>query len=300
MTEEKEKELSPEEEYDKAWDESNKEKDTEEKEDEKEEKESPPETDDDGKEQPAPDEDQDSEESDDEKDYKALYESLREDYLKLVQNTRSWDGRIRKEKERADQLEEELQNLKAKFKKLPDGEAEDDIEKLDYISEQYPELADMVNILKKNVKVEKEVKKLEKQEDTSQKETPVEEKQVEDPTHMLLIREAHPDVNEIAPKVFDWIKTLPYGEAVKWDRIAQSGTANEVIQLLNEYKKTVNEKKAIKGGRKKQQQRASEAVPSSSGGPPKPKTKPDPNDFDKGWEDAISEKEKERRRYYRR
>ena len=221
----------------------------------------------------------------DETDYKALYE-------KEKQRTSSWEGRIKaanKKAEEAEQRAKYLESLaKAEEKKTPTSEAVED-EDLKNFFEEFPELEKPFNKLLA-VKgeaiarkiVQEEIQKISPQINALQASRTEEiERQ-----HWRAIETAHPDWKSYVDngELQTWIDAQPSIIRDRLSEVTKAGSTGEVIELLDTFKKsktppsnksTVNSKKAA----------AADAVPASSGGPPK--SPPPKDDYDAAWEEAV-------------
>jgi len=232
----------------------------------------------------ASDGEEENPESSDETDYKDLYE-------KEKQRTSSWEGRIRAANKRAEEAEAKLaEALKAKGETptLPDGASEEDLEAF---FKEYPDLESPFRALAR-----KEAEAL--VDERLQKITPkiesIEQRSQADDTkaHFDAIAEKHPDFSEIVEsgKLEAWINAQPAFLREGLQRVAQSGSASEVIEMFDSYKR-VNTPSPQSKPKPKPTPSASRraqdllAVPGSSGGPPK--DGPAKEDFDAAWEEAV-------------
>lgn len=109
--------------------------------------------------------------------------------------------------------------------------------------------------------------------------------------HFWTIRAAHADFDQLIESgaVRDWVESLPYQQAVDYVRVMESGTAAEAIAMLSAYKQSLKEAPEPEPPkpdvRRERQFAASTGVKPRPGGPPR--GKPDPNDFDGAWSEAI-------------
>lgn len=135
-------------------------------------------------------------------------------------------------------------------------------------------------------------------------------------------RDKHKDWTEFIGNVHKWIETLPYRDAKVAMQIAEKGDAEQVINLLNDYKAAAGSnqqgaagqpgqgKKQTPAGKpgqtakatppvsnsgnqqarkdKEEMIRAAEAI-ASRPAPPRP-PRPNPDDFDSAWDEAVGNK----------
>jgi hypothetical protein len=225
-----------------------------------------------------------------ETDYKALYE-------KEVQRTKSWEGRIRAANKRAEDAERAAKELQASRQKVAEepspAPAPADDPDLKSFFEDYPELKAPFNKLV-DIRGEQIARKIVQEE--IQKLTPqiaeIKSKFQETATaeHFGKIAAAHPDYAEVAssPEFDAWVQAQPSFVRDRYQEVVDAGSSEQVIELLSLYKS--HRKPASNSPGKQRQMKAAkaaalDAVPSSSGGIPGPG--PDPSNFDAGWEDAI-------------
>jgi len=108
--------------------------------------------------------------------------------------------------------------------------------------------------------------------------------------HVATIQARHEDYGEIVESgvLEGWIDNLPYKNAVKFKTVCKSGTAPEVIEMLDRYKQdNRKEQKQDELSRHRSSQRqAGAAIPNHSSRVVDTTGNADPNDFDAGWAEA--------------
>ncbi len=111
--------------------------------------------------------------------------------------------------------------------------------------------------------------------------------------HMRRIAAAHPDWERLAagPELSEWIERQPDYLAASLRRVVESGSADEVIDLLTRFKQdqglsTDTGQKALNQARREREAERAAAVPSRSAGPAK--GRPDKGDFRAAWSEAAS------------
>jgi len=175
------------------------------------------------------------------------------------QRKRSWEGRLRaKERE----LREERERLDAEKQS---GQAVDDDDGEDPVNtfrEEYPEISEPVERM-----VRKEL----------------DERDMRD-RHFHTIREAHPDFQEVLSSdgFNDWQDRQPSYIQESINRVRQSGTASEAIELFDAYKAATPNHQPSK---RERQLSDAEAVKSRSRRPTQ-KAVVDQDDFDAAFDEA--------------
>ncbi|MFO7598121.1 MAG: hypothetical protein R6W92_17495, partial [Desulfocurvibacter africanus] len=111
--------------------------------------------------------------------------------------------------------------------------------------------------------------------------------------HMRRIAAAHPDWEKLAadPELSEWIEGQPAYLVASLRRVVESGSADEVIDLLTRFKQdqglsTDAGQKALSQARREREAERAAAVPSRSAGPAK--GRPDKGDFRAAWSEAAS------------
>lgn len=240
---------------------------------------------------PAEESDPDGEEPDGETDYKALYE-------KEVQRNKSWEGRIRAANQRAEEAERAAaaaREKKVAEEPLDKAPAPADDPELESFFDNYPELKAPFNKLV-DIRGEQIARKIVHEE--IQKLTPelteIKSKvqSVTAHDHFARIAAVHPDYQQVAasPDLISFIEEQPAFVRDRYQEIADKGSTEDVIELLTVYKQSRAQSAKGEPPAKQKQSKAAkaaalEAVPSSKAH--LPKGGPDKDDFDAGWEDAI-------------
>ncbi|WP_055128522.1 hypothetical protein [Pseudomonas mediterranea] len=122
-------------------------------------------------------------------------------------------------------------------------------------------------------------------------------------SHTGTIKAAHPDADAIAPAVVEWVKTQPSYSQVGMMEVLQKGNAAQVVELLNDYKKTLAPPGAApvtpapvvenkgpatkKAGVDPAAVAALAAVPAAQR--PTPAARPSDNDFDAAFDEALAQ-----------
>jgi len=294
----KEKEVTPEEEFEQAFAEVTGEEEHEEQ--EKKSTEEVPQSEDEQNSEDAPegdptDEESGSEQADDpsgETDYKTLYE-------KEAQRTKSWEGRIKAANKRAEEAERKAKELEAgksvaeKAVSAPAQAAED--EDLKNFFADYPELEKPFNKLV-TLKGEAIARKIVQEE--IQKIAPqitaikvTQESEIER-QHFSAIETAHPDYKGIVERgeLDSWIQTQPSFIRNAMIAVTQKGSTEEVIELFDNFKKSNHKKNPTPPSSQNPKSKKAEdlaAVPASRRPIPKGKSN---DDYDSAWEEAVSRK----------
>lgn len=123
-------------------------------------------------------------------------------------------------------LRQQIADLSAQLAEASDGSDNSDDE-LRTLSEEYPDIA--LPLLKKLSKLEDTVKQYRTQVDTEKSQNTLQE-------HFGTIEQSHPDMNDIVTSddFAGWIER----QSPVWQRVAQDGSAQEVVELLSKYKET--------------------------------------------------------------
>ena len=123
-------------------------------------------------------------------------------------------------------LRQQIADLSAKLAEASDGSDNSDDE-LRTLSEEYPDIA--LPLLKKLSKLEDTVKQYRTQVDTEKSQNTLQE-------HFSTIEQSHPDMNDIVTSddFAGWLER----QSPVWQRVAQDGSAHEVVELLSKYKET--------------------------------------------------------------
>ena len=209
------------------------------------------------------------------------------------QRNSSWEGRIKAANQRADKAEAGAGKStadKGTNEALPNEE--DDLILEEFI-EEFPSLEKPMKILA--TKIAREL--VESQMSTitptlTQVRETVESNAIDE--HLGKITQAHSDWRTIhsSGALKTWIGTQPNFMQPGLNKVVEEGSAEDIIELFTTYKKSTGQLKTStdSGSRKTPEQKLKEleAVRHQSSGPPKDKKKADKNDFDAGWDDALS------------
>lgn len=235
-------------------------------------------------------------------DYKDLYE-------KEVQKTRSWEGRIRKANQAADEAAKEVARMRQELDDLrkaqADGRqtgtpkvdpADSDEEVVQAFLKEFPDLqAPLQAFIRKEARAlladeMKDIKpKVQKFEESEAERKKREEKEATE-AHFKVIEESHPDFRDLVDsgELDTWISSKPAFLQDSLVRVRDKGTASEVIEMFTTMKaetgKNVAPKPAHEPGDKHEKLKSMVAVPGSTGGPPP--AAPNRNDFDAAWKEA--------------
>lgn len=164
-------------------------------------------------------------------DYKSLYEELK----------RNSDAQLGRLHANIQNLSAQYQELKQSMQQKKEEPQEEEPTKLpshiQEVFEAYPEIADAVQYLVDS-KLSKTQKQL--QNVVESKITPIQNQLylTEAQKHEATIRAAHPDITEILSSgdLHAWMNTLPPVFRAGALRIYESGSAEEIVSMLNEYK----------------------------------------------------------------
>jgi len=273
-------------------------------------------TGDDEGEEPSPDEDGDGGQGEASND-------AGEELAKLEQRIRTWRGRASAADRRTAELQQEIERLRAQ---LEGGAAGDDPQPstvqqqssdhqdgtsqpqsdgtanlISEFEQEFPEVAGPVKkivqktvepLLQKIQQYEQKFGELEPQ--IQEVSSYVTSTAAED--HFNRIRTAHPDMDQILASgdIYAFINEQPDYIAAAHLDVAQRGSADDVVNLLNQYKAargissetgSTTQASRTQAARDKRAA-AAEAVRSSPSAPPA--GRPAPDDFDGAWEEAVS------------
>jgi hypothetical protein len=248
--------------------------------------------------------DGDNSESDPEDtDWKAKYEAVEAELKKEKQKTSSWDGRIRAANKKAEALKEENATLREQIetKTVADPDKETDKETLERFKDDFPELADVVNVLMKRVDgvttaQDKGSSSVDDgdSEGSSGESTAAHEEETTS-THLETINKVHPDLSEMVNSgvLLTWInKQKPFIKPTL-ENIYYDGSAQAVIDLCSQFKDSTGwtsqlaNSDAAKEAAKAKKLADLKEVDSESGGAPV--GGPDKNDFAGAAKEAFAE-----------
>lgn len=206
------------------------------------------------------------------------------------QKMRSWDGRLRKSSEELAKEREAREELERRLAALEHQGKEGDRKKLQKWIEDYGDDEEFSHIT--------EVVKQQLNDADTGKEIPADEKSKPDEAegndmpevdeaalaHFSAIEQKHADWHEVVGELDGWIKQLPGEKALEYSRVTREGTAQEVIAMLDDFKSRGDDKQHDTTD----DADAMAAVRHRSSGR-RPKGKPDKNDFDGAWDEAVSQ-----------
>jgi len=232
--------------------------------------------------------------NEDEKSPEQLIADLEANLAKEKQRNSSWEGRIRAANRRAEEAEAKLNKKsetadKGSNDSLPNDDEDNSI--LSEFIEEFPSLEKPIKLLATQIArkiVEEEVGSIrptiDSVKDTIQSQTMRE--------HVGKIETAHPDWKQIrdSGSLITWIEKQPKFVQPGLTKVVEEGSAEEIIELFDTYKRSTGQKRTVNTGTKTAQQKAREleAVPHSSKGPPADKKIVDKNDYDSAWDEAVS------------
>jgi hypothetical protein len=234
-------------------------------------------------------------------DWKAKYEELDAELKKERQKTSSWNGRITAANKKAEALQKEVDQLRAQVEaKAVDPDKESDQEVLERFREDFPELADVVNVLEKRITKSQPAPAQSSEGNTDYLEgdsghsTVTDEGEV-DTTHTDTIHAVHPDLAEMVNSgvLLSWIQRQKSFIKPALEDVYYRGNAQQVIDLCTQFKKQTGWKSqldntnAAQKAEKQSKLDAMKEVNSESAGAPQ--DGPDKNDFAGAAAEAFSE-----------
>jgi len=232
-------------------------------------------------------------------DWKAMAEAAEAELKKEQQKTSSWDGRIKAANQKAKDLQAEVEQLKLEKAKVPDPDAESDKETLDRFRKDFPELADVVDVLDKRITKNQPAKDKVvpvvvpgTDDETDSGDSTAGDKSTGDTAHMTSITDVHPDLSEMVNSgvLLTWIQKQKPFMKPHLEHIYYKGAAAQVIDLCSQFKESTGWKSQLanqdseKAKTKQEKLDALKEVNSESGGAPT--DGPDMNNFDQGAKDA--------------
>lgn len=221
--------------------------------------------------------------------------ATREELERAEQRLRSEEGRIRKLEERVEQYRREAEELRNRTAP-PAPKQEQEQEQADAaqegmtddewetFQEDFPDIA--ARLKAQNAKIEqvsKSVGEVTAQREREQQEAQQRATEAALESHNNSIRERHSDYDEIAadPKgLVAFIEQQPPLQQRVYQTVMESGSASEIIELLDAYKSD--------NPPTKRKQKPALAVTTRKSRPGLSSGKADPYDEDAAWEDAIS------------
>jgi len=248
-----------------------------------------------------PDNQQDSEtDSDDEEEELSTEQkvaNLEAELAKEKQRTSSWEGRISAANRRAEEAEAKLKEAQKDKSTAKDGSedspagSEDDSVLSEFI-EEFPSLEKPIKVLATKIArdiVKRELGDIKPQINRVQETVQSREAQ----EHLVKIAQAHPDWQNIykTGALEKWINNQPKFMQPGLMNVVKEGSAEEVIEMFDAYKRTTGHKKqTTNDGSKTSRDKARklEAVTHSSPGPPADRKQTAKDDFDGAWDEAVS------------
>lgn len=231
------------------------------------------------------------------------YEDL---YKKEVQRSKSWEGRINAAEKRAKELEGKVKELeKPSQPSLTPPVKENLVDVTDplikgFIDEMGEDFIKPLNAYMKKL-IKEHIDPVLNQLKPVVDKVPVIEKELSDEkanketVHYQTILDAHKDTPELVKegKLKTYVESLPYTEAIRCQKIMESGSAKEVIELIDAYKKSLEggDNGKEKPPSKVKSEQVIEATAVKGGSFNVPKGKPDANDFNGAFEEAVSQKQ---------
>lgn len=192
---------------------------------------------------------------------------------KDAQRLKSWEGRLKADEARLKREREALES-KQKEGKQPEGNESEDEQDTDNgpdeFEEEFPEVADYLK---------KHIQPLREQLSQSQ----LKQQQEAAEAHINRITASHPDALKVAESedFKSWIDDQPYKKAKDYVHVQQNGTPEQVIAMLDDFKKHKSE--STKSAPTKQPSSVVKTRRTA-----KPKGRVSKNDFDGAWEEANS------------
>lgn len=234
--------------------------------------------------------DPDKDDPEDTTDWKAKAAELEAELQRERQKTSSWDGRIKAANQKTAEVQKELDELKLAKEKAPDPDAESDKEVLDRFRTDFPELADVVDVLDKRITKSQPKKEAvpvaDAEADSTVTPEPVKS------THLDDVRKQHPDLAEMVNSgvLLSWIQKQKPFMRPHLENIYYKGNTTQVVDLCSQFKESTGWKSQLTNqnsdDKKTKQEKldAMKEVNSETGGAPT--DGPDMNNFEQGAKDA--------------
>ena len=208
------------------------------------------------------------------------------------QRNSSWEGRIKAANQRADKAEAGTGKSTTDKGEQALPNDEDDLILEEFI-EEFPSLEKPMKILATKIAREMVESQMANITPTlTQVQETVESNAIDE--HLGKITQAHSDWRSIhtSGALKTWISKQPNFLQPGLNKVVEDGSAEDIIELFTTYKKSTGQLKTStdSGSRKTPEQKLKEleAVQHQSSGPPKDSKKSDKNDFDAGWDEALS------------
>jgi len=232
-----------------------------------------------------------------EEDWKAKAEEERMAREKAEQKMRSWEGRLRKSSEELEQERQAREELDRRLAALEQQSKDGDRQKLQEWMDDYgddEEFSHITSVVRDRLKALDPDTAAEKSDAAGQSEnadqdaagkTELSEADEEVKAHFATIEEKHSDWKDLVEDLDAWIEELPGKQALKYSRVKEEGTAEEVVAMLDELKAS---KQRDDKHNDDDDADAMAAVRHRSGGK-RPKGRADKNDFDGAWTEAVGQ-----------
>lgn len=207
------------------------------------------------------------------------------------QRMSSWEGRIKTANKAKEEAEAKLNGKISKTGKEDDtpGDSEEDAI-LSEFTDEFPSLEQPIKILVKKIArkmVDAQMGQIQPQIEEIQDATKEEAEQ----THFEKIEKAHKDYLKIydSGALNTWIETQPKFLQAGMKVVTEDGTAEEIIEMFDAYKKSVKHTQTVNHDNTKHRKlKGIEAVDQQPGGPPPDTKKAGKDDFDAAWDEALS------------
>jgi hypothetical protein len=222
----------------------------------------------------------------------------------LTHNMKSWEGRLKAADKRAAEAERKLKEAEAKGQAADSdtGSPDEDDAEVSSFFKEYPDLEGPIKKVAEKIATKivdaKVGDKIETLESAQAQQAELTQEEA-DRIHMEKINTAHPDWEKIfdSGALHTWIGRQPGYLQPRLNEIIKSGSAQEVIDMFDSYKRAAGKGKETTTNsteadlKKKEKAKELEAVPASSGGPKKGQVKISKDDFDGAWEN-LEKKDK--------
>lgn len=215
--------------------------------------------------------------------YKALYNQAKNE-------ANTWKGRVTQAHEERDQARAALDKKAATNDSLENQTQSGNDPDVEEFFNEYPEMQKPVTAMADKV-VATRLADIEAKYDAKIAALESVSTETKVDRHFATIKAAHPDYETVAAsKNFtSWVDKQPAYIRASIDQVWQSGSAEEIIDVFNEYKKAgISKTKHKTQGAVNEKADSLLAVRSSSGGPVRNNRQPDNSDFDSAWNEATS------------
>lgn len=181
-------------------------------------------------------------EQDGETDWQAKYEQERAEREKAEQRMKSWEGRLKKSNDQLAREQSARQRMEAQLRRMENREQAGDREQLEAFIEEWDgdaEMAPVVNLVRAQLQGMGDPADTGDQPAGEADQGGEPEANAPDTqAHFDAISAKHADWQTIVAsgQLQAWIESLPGSEALKYSRIAESGTAEQVIAMFDAMK----------------------------------------------------------------